>query len=320
MTVGGGMASWLTAGGAGAIAAFQVDAEPPLLAGALGIDLPAIGEAGLRRICDLDDAVVLRTSARTLLVTPHGGARIRQRLVRALMDAGVAFASPEQRAPEEIYVEAANELEARMLQAVAQAASADAIPLLLAQPGRWKLFGEPTSQDLPRSQRLRCLIHPPTVVLAGAPNAGKSTLLNALVGRTAAVASPVAGTTRDFVSARVLLAGLTCRVVDAPGFATSDDAIEQAAIARARRELAEADLVIALAAPHQAWPSFEQDRVLRIRTMSDLPRSAPSIGDNGNALRVSAKTGEGLIEFARAIREILVPAADLASNRPWQFW
>jgi tRNA modification GTPase len=366
-------AVWLTAAAGGAIAVLQVEGEPAALSkllepigaeagsAALGAaelakvapaaaarefgttplkpPLPQVGEAALRRVCGLDEALVLRTGERTLLITPHGGPRLRQRLVRAMTESGFEFAAPEQLEPAAIYGEAEGKLEARMLRAIAQAASADAIPLLLAQPARWKKHGPPQDADLPRSRRLNRLIHPPTVVLAGPPNAGKSTLLNALVGRTAAVASPIAGTTRDFVAAQVDLAGLACRVVDAPGFDPAGDAaeaIDRAALARARRELASADLVLLLAAPGQPWLRIGHGCLLHARTMADLAiaraataasrrgaapasGSGDSAGDERDAMRVSAVTGEGVQALAAAVRERLVPAADLASNRPFQF-
>ncbi|MSR34900.1 MAG: hypothetical protein EXS12_08945, partial [Phycisphaerales bacterium] len=282
-------------------------------------------------------------------------------LVRAISDAGISFVSPTELSPADIFVESTTDIQARMLYTLARAASADAIALLLAQPERWEKYGAPTSADAPRSQRLRRLIDPPTVVIAGAPNAGKSTLLNALLGRSAAVTSPIAGTTRDFVSANIVLAGLACRVVDAPGFMgkklfeinvsekksleknslhtdlnqtnsnpsamqsanqapsslQDQSAIDQAAIARARQEIHSADLVIALAAPDQVWPAIEHSNILRVRSMCDLSTTVPML--TGNSLCISARTGAGLIEFAQAVRAQLVPATDIASDRPWQF-
>ena len=336
-------------------------ATPERLSNTLSITLPDIGHASLRRICNLDEALVLRATHDTIIVTPHGGPRLRQRLVRAISDAGISFVSPNELSPADIFVESTSDIQARMLYTLARAASADAIALLLAQPARWKKCGAPTTADAPRSNRLRHLIDPPTVVIAGAPNAGKSTLLNALLGRTAAVTSPIAGTTRDFVSANIVLAGLACRVVDAPGFMEkklfeinvpeknsleknsphtdlnqtnsnpsaiqsanqapsslqAQSAIDQAAIARAQQEIHSADLVIALAAPDQVWPAIEHSNILRVRSMCDLSTAVPML--TGNSLCISARTGAGLIEFAQAVRAQLVPAADIASDRPWQF-
>ncbi len=354
-------ACWLTTAASGAVGVLHMRAQPQRLCTTLSITLPDIGRASLRRICNLDEALVLRVTDNTIIVTPHGGPRLRQRLVRAISDAGISFVSPTELSPADLFVESTTDIQARMLYTLARAASADAIALLLAQPERWKKNGAPTPADAPRSKRLCRLIDPPTVVIAGAPNAGKSTLLNALLGRTAAVTSPIAGTTRDFVSANIVLAGLVCRVVDAPGFVEKKlfeinvseknslkknslhtdlnqtnsnpsamqstnqapsslqvpSAIDQAAIARVQQEIHSADLVIALAAPDQVWPAIEHSNILRVRSMCDLSTAVPML--TGNSLCISARTGAGLIEFAQAVRAQLVPAADIASDRPWQF-
>ena len=355
-------ACWLTTAASGAVGVLHMRATPERLSNTLSITLPDIGHASLRRICNLDEALVLRATHDTIIVTPHGGPRLRQRLVRAISDAGISFVSPNELSPADIFVESTSDIQARMLYTLARAASVDAIALLLAQPARWEKHGAPTTADAPRSNRLRHLIDPPTVVIAGAPNAGKSTLLNALLGRTAAVTSPIAGTTRDFVSANIVLAGLACRVVDAPGFNENNvsknnlsemsvleksslntdmnhmnsnpsamqsanqapsslqaqRAIDQAAIARALQEIHGADLVIALAAPDQAWPNIEHSNILRVRSMSDI--APPHTPRGADSLQLSALTGDGLIEFAQLVRKKLVPAADIASDRPWQFW
>ena len=345
-------ACWLTTAASGAVGVLHMRATPERLSNTLSITLPDIGHASLRRICNLDEALVLRATHDTIIVTPHGGPRLRQRLVRAISDAGISFVSPNELSPADIFVESTSDIQARMLYTLARAASADAIALLLAQPARWEKCGAPTTADAPRSNRLRHLIDPPTVVIAGAPNAGKSTLLNALLGRTAAVTSPIAGTTRDFVSANIVLAGLACRVVDAPGFIENNvsknnlsemsvleksslntdmnhmnsnpsslqaqRAIDQAAIARALQEIHGADLVIALTAPDQAWPNIEHSNILRVRSMSDI--APPHTPRGADSLQLSALTGDGLIEFTQLVREKLVPAADIASDRPWQFW
>jgi len=322
-------ACWLTTAASGAVGVLHMCAQPQRLCTTLSITLPEIGHASLRRICNLDEALVLRVTENTIIVTPHGGPRLRQRLVRAISDAGILFVSPTELTPTEIFKETTSDVEARMLNTLARAASADAIALLLAQPQRWKKYGAPTTSDASRSNRLCRLIDPPTVVLAGAPNAGKSTLFNTLVGRTAAVTSPIAGTTRDYVSATIALAGLVCRVVDAPGFtekissaknvcqpnsSQSQSAIDQAAILRAQQEIQNADLVVALAAPNQTWPEIDHPHILRARSMCDIAAAQAD-----TPIQVSALTGAGLIEFAQAVREKLVPAADLANDRPWQF-
>jgi len=149
------------------------------------------------------------------------------------------------------------------------------------------------------------------VAIVGLPNAGKSSLINALAGRELAAASPEAGTTRDYVSAQVTLAGLTCTLLDAPGLRATRDPIEARAIEAARAAIDAADLRIALAEPEQSFPSEWPD-ALRVRTKTDL---APAHADIG----VSARVGDGLAALAERIRETLVPRADLESDRPFDF-
>jgi tRNA modification GTPase len=84
----------------------------------------------------------------------------------------------------------------------------------------------------------------PAVVLTGAPNAGKSSLLNRLAGEERAICTPIAGTTRDVLTATVPLGSITCRFVDVAGRGEPNDAIEAAAQAAAARAVADADLVL----------------------------------------------------------------------------
>jgi tRNA modification GTPase len=146
--------------------------------------------------------------------------------------------------------------------------------------------------DSARFERLR---HEPTAVLVGRPNAGKSTLLNALAGRARAVTSPVAGTTRDVLSAEVALERGMLRLLDVAGLdAGVDDtpgAIERQMRERALRAVEEADMVILVQDVTDPSPAAALARRpdLVVRTKSDLV-PAPAQGD----LSVSAHTGDGL--------------------------
>jgi len=307
-------AHWCTPVGASAIAVLQLHAKNTLaLSAAIQGALPAIGAIALRDFPGLDDALLLRVDDNTLLITPHGGPRLRQLWTQRMLQCGAQFAGDGEDC--NLWNATTNDAITRhMLAALPTAASIDAIDLLLVQPQRWQLYGAPTSADTQRSQRLRRLIHPPTVAIIGAPNAGKSSLLNALAGREVAAASPIAGTTRDFVSARISIHGLVCLVIDAPGTRETRDVIEAQAIAAARDTIMRADLCLCLAAPNQyfldAWPD-----AWRVRTKSDLAGPDPA----GTQHRVSAITGEGVNALTKALRETLVPAADLASDRPFHF-
>jgi tRNA modification GTPase len=137
-----------------------------------------------------------------------------------------------------------------------------------------------------------------TVVLAGPPNAGKSTLLNALARREVAIVSPVAGTTRDIIEVRCDLGGLPVTVVDTAGLRESRDPVEQEGVARARTRAGAADLVLWLVPPEgndsQPPPG---PKLLRVGTKADLGRAADC------DIALSARTGDGLPSLLRRLEE-----------------
>lgn len=133
------------------------------------------------------------------------------------------------------------------------------------------------------------------VVLAGPPNAGKSSLMNALLGESRVIVSATPGTTRDSVEEGLALAGWPIRLVDTAGLRETGDAIEGAGVVRARELIEQAEVVIELT-PAAAEPvKSETASASRIAVTSkcDLQR--------GPGLNVSTKTGEGLEELKRAI-------------------
>jgi len=137
-----------------------------------------------------------------------------------------------------------------------------------------------------------------TVVLAGPPNAGKSTLLNALSRRDAAIVSDQPGTTRDVIEVRLDLGGLPVLLVDTAGLRATEDALEAEGIARTRRRIAQADLVLLLDAEGAAEALPEAADLLRVRTKADLGGAAGEAG----GLAVSALTGAGMEALLAAVR------------------
>jgi tRNA modification GTPase len=135
------------------------------------------------------------------------------------------------------------------------------------------------------------------VVLAGPPNAGKSSLLNALARRDVAIVSPIAGTTRDSIEVRLDLGGLPVVLVDTAGLRESADPIEAEGVRRARALAERADLLLSLRAIDS--PAFRIQsgaRSIAVATKSDL--EGPVLDGE---LAVSAQTGLGLPELLTRI-------------------
>jgi tRNA modification GTPase len=144
-------------------------------------------------------------------------------------------------------------------------------------------------------------------VILGAPNAGKSTLLNALAGDDIAIVSEIPGTTRDAVGAKVDLGGVPVRITDTAGLRETADAIEAEGVRRARARGAKADLIIAVAAaPEPMFPETPAGvEVLHVITKADLFDKAPL-----GFLHVSARTGAGMEALRRQLAVAAVRLTD----------
>ena len=153
----------------------------------------------------------------------------------------------------------------------------------------------------------RHLIVPWKVVVAGAPNVGKSSLINALAGYQRSVVAPIAGTTRDVVTVTVALDGWPIELADTAGLRESVESLEAEGIALARQQLADADLVVWVldaTDPNPIQPPTSSVNQLIVVNKSDLPFAAQPASA---ARLVSATTGRGLPELASAVVHSLVP-------------
>jgi tRNA modification GTPase len=144
-----------------------------------------------------------------------------------------------------------------------------------------------------------------SAVILGKPNAGKSTLLNRLVGSDRAIVTPVPGTTRDIVRETIEVGGLPVTFADTAGLRDSSDLVEGIGIERAREAARHADLILYLvdatqgedAADRAELARFAEKQIIEIRTKRDV---APSSG-----LSISATTGEGMDELMRRLDAIV---------------
>lgn len=147
------------------------------------------------------------------------------------------------------------------------------------------------------------------VVIAGRPNAGKSSLLNALAGKQSAIVTEIAGTTRDVLREHIHIDGMPLHIIDTAGLRDSNDIVEQIGINRAWTEIKNADRVLLLVdasstmetAPEQLWPDFiahlpSLDKVTVIRNKIDLSGEQPGIDSQQDChlIRLSAKQDQGM--------------------------
>jgi len=161
------------------------------------------------------------------------------------------------------------------------------------------------------------------VVLAGQPNVGKSSLLNALAGFEAAIVTPVAGTTRDKVVQQLSIDGVPLHIVDTAGLRDTDDVVERIGIERTWEEIARADVILHLCDATAPAPGLEagivarmpaRTPVLKVINKSDLVNPEPAgpaslagglaDGARQGALAISAKTGAGLPELRAELLRI----------------
>ena len=139
------------------------------------------------------------------------------------------------------------------------------------------------------------------VVLAGAANAGKSSLFNLLVKEDRAIVSPVPGTTRDFIENWIDLGGVPVRLFDTAGLRSSDDMVESEGIRRSEALMDDADLIIYLVDPDDALlpENIDSDRTLVVYSKRDKRRMADD-------LSISSVTGEGVSDLIDEVKERLM--------------
>ena len=154
------------------------------------------------------------------------------------------------------------------------------------------------------------------LVIAGAPNVGKSSLLNWLIGRDAAIVSDQAGTTRDVVEAIVEFEGVRLVLADTAGLRTdAKDAIEKIGMARAEAEIRDADVVLWLCAPDvssEVGPPRTPDLV--VANKSDLLDGSSIHNRNESELLVSLKTGAGLPILRERLAQLILVRSALSSD------
>jgi tRNA modification GTPase len=159
-----------------------------------------------------------------------------------------------------------------------------------------------------------------TVVIAGRPNAGKSSLLNALSGRDTAIVTHIAGTTRDVLREHIHIDGMPLHIIDTAGLRDAPDEVERIGIQRAWNEIEQADRVLLMVdgtetsetAPHDIWPDLvdkltHPERITVVRNKADLTGETSGITYDGQSpvVRIAAKDGSGVTELREHLKTIM---------------
>lgn len=157
-----------------------------------------------------------------------------------------------------------------------------------------------------------------SVAIVGAPNVGKSTLLNALLGEQRAIVSEIQGTTRDTIEDTLIIDGILFRLIDTAGIRETEDRIEQMGVERSRKAMREAQIIVKVQSDDvREVPSDEvqgaRGTIIRVRNKADLQPTANSQG----LIAISAKNGEIeplRRELARIAKEMTQTSAVMLSN------
>jgi tRNA modification GTPase len=154
------------------------------------------------------------------------------------------------------------------------------------------------------------------VVIAGAPNAGKSSLLNALAGQDRAIVTDIAGTTRDLLKESINIDGLPLHIIDTAGLRESPDKVEQIGIERAIEAIGQADQILLLqdaqdlASPQEHWQRLMgaqplPSQLTLVRNKIDLTNGLANLTqvDGVDCIYLSAKQGQGLDLLRRQLKQ-----------------
>jgi tRNA modification GTPase len=339
-------AALLTPQGRGAVAVIRILASEPDEAGSaastvesafVAINGKPLSQQPVGRLCygnwmsehSSEDVVVCRTGNDSVEVSCHGGRAAVNRILDSLTAAGAAIVDWQTQL-EKI----SSPFERELADAVSQATTTRTVTFLLEQSSGTlsNALNQMLQLDSPQltsrlaellagSQFGQHLTQPWQVVIAGRPNVGKSTLINALLGYTRAIVFDQPGTTRDVVTGRTAFDGWPFQLADTAGIRNTNDELEQAGIERARRTVESADLVCLLL--DTSHPSTPEDHALLtefagaakksglpalvIAHKADLPSQWTSpLPDN--AIQVSSTTGDGVEELISRIIQTLIPA------------
>lgn len=157
-----------------------------------------------------------------------------------------------------------------------------------------------------------------SVVIAGKPNAGKSSLLNALAGKESAIVTDIAGTTRDVLREEINIDGMPVHIIDTAGLRQATDQVEQIGIERAWQEIQQADRMLLMVDAtdtdsvdaNQLWPEFmdqlpEGLPITLIRNKVDISGETIGTDEQADVIRLSAKTRQGVELLRQHLKDVM---------------
>jgi tRNA modification GTPase len=149
-----------------------------------------------------------------------------------------------------------------------------------------------------------------SVVIAGEPNVGKSSLLNCLSQKDIAIVTDIPGTTRDLLREHIVMDGIPLHIIDTAGLRESDDPVEKEGMRRARDEITRADMVLHVIDAEKTSAlisslDFPQKKIITVRNKIDLTKEPPSADEKNNTISLSAKTGDGMDLLKQKIKKII---------------
>ncbi len=265
----------------------------------------------------IDDVILLDWPGEIprYLFTLHGSPLIRDRVFERLVEQGASVVENPLSLWSPTESSWRRKIREEALRALPQAASSQVCAFLLEQAsavGFSGWFEKACTDGVVRSeveellQRFRLgigMLQAPRVVLAGEPNAGKSTLFNTLLGQERVLTAAEAGTTRDLIAGEVCFTGFPVELVDGAGLRDAPGEIEQEGVRRMKAAMDQADLVVYLVPPGGRVPLAGQNGTPLERTL--VIHSRRDEADSGSVvdLGISAISGEGLPALQEAILE-----------------
>ncbi len=152
------------------------------------------------------------------------------------------------------------------------------------------------------------------VVIAGKPNVGKSSLLNALVREKRSIVTDIPGTTRDVIEEYINLDGIPIKIIDTAGIRDTEDKIEKIGVEKSKEKIREADLVILMIDTSRAIDNEDKDIIDKIKDKKyiillnkidlDIKISKEILNNLNNTIEISAKTGEGIDSLKKEIKKL----------------